>query len=477
MTVQSDTSRLSWDGDGVTTAFPILFYFIKNADLKAVSTVDATGVETPLTEGVHYTLTGAGTNPPTGVLTMLAAPAAGVTLQAYLDPEVTQKVVVPPGRVDTTAHIETPLDRLTQIAQRFKDIFTRTVRLSDGDVAGTLILPAKNLRPNKLLGFDGTGDNLIPVAGFTGGLTPVSSFMETMLDDADAATARATIGAQSAADVMAAIASAGSGTAALMPAQCRLEFTDANNLTLVRHQGSALALLDGSSVPTIRTIPSGGVTLAPSGLTPADLYHIYAYWTGSAIALEASATVAEINTATGAEVKTGDPTRRLVGLAWPGGGPVWVQDARLASCVSFHNRKRRTLKGKFTAERTLTATSATIINSEIDILVPQIGGTLISALATGRVWQDTAFAGIKTLVYAKTEGGSFVAQDGFSAATADTDQPTANLPIAAQGKIESAASRLCRVTLFGLVSSGTGSWGGHASDVDKQTVLSIEFDG
>lgn len=88
--------------------------------------------------------------------------------------------------------LNTALSRIAAWAQQFSLRFQRAIRLADGDSDATLTLPTVALRASKYLAFDANG-NVIATAG-TSDATPVSSFMETVLDDADAATARTTLG-------------------------------------------------------------------------------------------------------------------------------------------------------------------------------------------------------------------------------------------------------------------------------------------
>lgn len=186
----SQANRYTYTGNGVTTAFAYSSKFLANADLVVVLVNDTTGVETVKTLTTHYTVTGAGTS--AGTVTMLTAPATGETLVIYGDPVISQLVDPVNGDgLDVDVAIEAPLDRLTIIARRLKDIVTRTLRQPEGDTADIDRLPAKADRASNFLAFDADGDP-IAAAGTTG--VPVSAFMETVLDDTSAAAARTTLG-------------------------------------------------------------------------------------------------------------------------------------------------------------------------------------------------------------------------------------------------------------------------------------------
>jgi len=74
MSVTTETSRVSYTGNGVTTVFPTTFYFLDNDEV-VVKVTPSGGTETIKVEGVDYTLDGAG-DTGGGDVTFLSAPAA-----------------------------------------------------------------------------------------------------------------------------------------------------------------------------------------------------------------------------------------------------------------------------------------------------------------------------------------------------------------------------------------------------------------
>jgi hypothetical protein len=212
VTISSTENRVAYTGNGSTVAFSFPYAFLSTADLVVVETVIATGVQTIKALGTDYTVSGTadanGNYPDGATVTAVSAPAATVTWTIYRDPAITQPVDLVDGDPLPAASIEVPMDRLTMIAQRSRELTTRALRQPDGDSVTINTLPAKVDRASKYLAFDANGD---PIAsdGPTGNSSiPVSSFMETVLDDADAATARATLGAAKAPTHGANIASA-----------------------------------------------------------------------------------------------------------------------------------------------------------------------------------------------------------------------------------------------------------------------------
>lgn len=130
MALSSTTSRVSYSGNGSTTAFSFPYYFLANADLVVILKA-ANGTETPQTITTHYTVTGAGVTAG-GTVTMLTAPASGTTLTIYRDPAATQDLDLVENDPLPAEELEERLDKLTMIAQRSKNQLDRAVRLTDG---------------------------------------------------------------------------------------------------------------------------------------------------------------------------------------------------------------------------------------------------------------------------------------------------------------------------------------------------------
>lgn len=151
MTVNTTTSRVAYAGNGSTTVFAIPFYFLSSSDLTVIRTA-STGAQTTLVLNTDYTVSGAGV-PAGGSVTCTVAPAVGQSLVIFRDPAATQLTDYQPNDPFPAETHERALDKLTMIAQRLKDLVTRSFTLSDGDVSGAnTTLPSPSA--NKLIGWD-----------------------------------------------------------------------------------------------------------------------------------------------------------------------------------------------------------------------------------------------------------------------------------------------------------------------------------
>lgn len=119
---------------------------------------------------------------------------------------------------------------------------------------------------------------------------------------------------------------------------CYFKFSSSTQLLLMPFNGNKI-LINGE----IRTIPSVGVALGTGGLSANTVYLVFAYWTGSAIALEvASLATGYVQSATfGVYTKNGDATRTLVGMCRTNGSTQFYDDGFDIGVLSWFNKRKK----------------------------------------------------------------------------------------------------------------------------------------
>ncbi len=122
--------------------------------------------------------------------------------------------------------------------------------------------------------------------------------------------------------------------------QCRLSVQSATALLLSPYSGNSL-VINGSPVK----IPSAGVTLSNSGLAANTVYNVYAFLSGATLTLEASATGHAPDASTGVEIKSGDPTRTLVGKIRTNATSNFADTPAYRGCINWFNRRQINVTG------------------------------------------------------------------------------------------------------------------------------------
>lgn len=189
MTVSTTTNKVSYAGNGSTTAFAFTFRIFAEADLRVIVR-DANGVETVQTLTTHYTISA---SPWTsgGTVTMVTPPASGETLVIKSDIASTQAVdYLAADRFPAETH-EAALDKLTLLIQQTEEALARAPVLQESTAITNFIIP--DPETNQTLVWDGSAFGWVTAANLTPGTVNVSTFMETVLDDTTAGQARTTL--------------------------------------------------------------------------------------------------------------------------------------------------------------------------------------------------------------------------------------------------------------------------------------------
>lgn len=257
MTIETTANRISYTGSGTTGPFSFPYYFLADGDMTVIKTTIADGTEETLTLTTDYTVSGAG-EAAGGSVTLVATLSSAYKLTIIRDPDILQPADYPANDRFPAATHEEALDRATMILQRLKDLIDRSFRLSDGDVSGiSLIL--QNLGAGKLIAVNSAGTGIESIAAADVDLATVTSYIQTLFDDADAATARATLGA----------AATGANTfTGLQTFAAGADIASATTLDLTAATGN-LVRITGTTATTGFTINAGQVVICyPTGAWP-----------------------------------------------------------------------------------------------------------------------------------------------------------------------------------------------------------------
>lgn len=251
------------------------------------------------------------------------------------------------------------------------------------------------------------------------------------------------------------------GANAPMFGQCVLTKSGAN-LVLSRKNGKYLTINGKAEV-----IPAAGVSLAPTSLSVTTLYFIYAYMNSGTMTLEASTTAHATDSNTGMEIKSGDATRTLVGMARTITGPAWVDTEAQRFVLSYFNRKDLNARRWFTAARTTASATYVELNTEIRCEFLTWGDEVSAAYADGRVSNATASGFMASSI--GIDGTT--AEEAYSVFQAYTNGATGGFGIAVPKSGLSEGYHYA--TLLGWSSGGTGTWFGGANPGDRSSLKVI----
>lgn len=199
-TITTTATQVTAAGDGSATQFNFSFVGVSANDLVVSTTVTATGVTTPLTLNVNYTVTfnAAPPNSVWGVGGYITYPITGTPLA--LGNTLTIQRKVPYTQLTSFQNqgqflpnaVETGLDLLTMQVQQLNTLFAGALVQPATDTGALSPLPNAAARANNALCFNSTG--YVPTACTTPATGTISSAMQPVVGAASLAAGRTAFG-------------------------------------------------------------------------------------------------------------------------------------------------------------------------------------------------------------------------------------------------------------------------------------------
>lgn len=252
----------------------------------------------------------------------------------------------------------------------------------------------------------------------------------------------------------------------VLQGQCRLVKSGAN-LLLSRYNGFTVPI-NGTN----ETIPAGGITLAPTALTPGQLYFIYAWMNAGVMTLEASITGHSTDAVTGVEIKTGDVTRSLVGMAQITTGPAWIDTDAARYVVSWYNRRAIRAQVSLGANVSTALAGPVEIEPTFRINVLAWAADIIEMSLSGTI-SCTSVATVSTLM--NLSGIVTGNNDGGQQGTIGTANYYLPLALTPPPVIAPVDGNL-QMRMYGGTNAGSGVWLGSAT-VGNRTNMSVVVQG
>ena len=191
--ISNETARTS--ATGTNTAgqeVPFSFPVSDSSEIIVVKRLTADGTETTLAETTDYTVDVNGDSG--GTVTLVSAIAATYTIWVYRDTARTQTLDLEHGGTFSAENIEDALDKGVKVSNDLADQLGRCLMIPVTDSASLdMTLPNSVDRASNYLAFDADGEPTV-VASVAPTTATISSWAETLIDDASQAAAQTTLG-------------------------------------------------------------------------------------------------------------------------------------------------------------------------------------------------------------------------------------------------------------------------------------------
>lgn len=202
MTVSNQTSRTSATGSAaagqeISFSFPIA----DSSELTVKTRVTATGVEATLTETTDYTVSI--NSDSGGTVTLVDALAATSQVWVIRNTAKTQSLDLEQGGAFSAENVEDAFDKNCKLVVNEADNTDRSLRAPDTDPSTlNMTLPNSVDRASNYLAFDADGEPTV-VAAVAPSTATVTTFGQSIIDDASEAAFKATVNLEIGTDVQA----------------------------------------------------------------------------------------------------------------------------------------------------------------------------------------------------------------------------------------------------------------------------------
>ncbi len=196
MSIDTNVSRNDYVGAGNLDTYNYGFKIFQSSDL-LVTVRDLDDLETTLILDTDYTVSGVNEDAGGSIVLLAGNLTTGYALTVRRVPSLVQDTDLRNQGPYFQEVVENTFDKQMMVDQKQQDEIDRSLKFSETD-ASTGAIPNSADRASKFLGFDASG---IPIAVDGMASVPVSPFMATVLDDLNAAAARATLGQNQTVDI------------------------------------------------------------------------------------------------------------------------------------------------------------------------------------------------------------------------------------------------------------------------------------